>query len=154
MIHLRKLFILVLAFNRFSSVPPVVAQMTNIRVSEIENIIMAGNCIDHIPSETLMEMKYAKKVDLRMNQLTLLGSETMKFSVLEHLTHLDIRDNQVHDLDIRLLKTLEYLNCERNDMVLLKLNGLQLKNLFASQNCLESIHINPKPEYLFQMDLS
>ena len=41
-VSLHKLFILVLAFNRFVSLPPVVAQMTNVRVSEVENIIMAG----------------------------------------------------------------------------------------------------------------
>ena len=104
LVSLRKLFILVLAFNRFSVLPPVVAQMTNVRISEVENIIMAGNDIDKIPSETLMEMKYVKKVDLRMNQLTLSPTETMKFTVLEHLTHLDIRDNQVTDLDIRALR--------------------------------------------------
>ena len=40
---LRKLFVLVLAFNRFTSVPSVVAQMTDVRVSEIENVILAGN---------------------------------------------------------------------------------------------------------------
>jgi PH domain/leucine-rich repeat-containing protein phosphatase len=135
MLSLRKLFILVLAFNRFTSLPPVVAQMTNVRTSEVENIIMAGNEIDHIPSETLMEMKYVKKVDLRMNQLTLNATETMKLTVLEHLTHLDIRDNQVTDLDLRSLRTLEYLNVERNDMVSLQANGMSMKTLFASHNC-------------------
>ncbi len=135
LVHLHKLFILVLAFNRFSTVPPVVAQMTNIRVSEIENIIMAGNRIERIPSDTLMEMKYVKKADFRMNQLTLTANETMRFSILEHLTHLDIRDNKVLELDIRALKLLEYLNCERNEMVELRVNGMHLKNMLAAQNC-------------------
>lgn len=134
LINLHKLFVLVLAFNRFASLPLVIAQMTNVRVSEVENIIMAGNQIEKISSETLMEMKYVKKIDLRMNQLTLPTTETMKFTILEHLTHLDIRDNLVSELDVRALKMLEYLNCERNGMTTLQLNGSVLKNLFASSN--------------------
>ena len=79
-------------------------------------------------------MKYAKKIDFRLNQLTLPPSETVKFTVLEHLTHLDIRDNRVTDLDVRALKTLEFINCERNGMVGLQINGTALKSLFAGTN--------------------
>lgn len=134
MTTLSRLFILVLAFNHFTTVPPVVAQMTDVRISEVENIIMAGNRITNIPAETLAKMKYVKKADFRMNQLTLPPSETAKFSTLEHMTHLDIRDNCVKDLDIRMLRTLEYLNVERNDMTILQVNGMALKNLFAANN--------------------
>lgn len=109
--------------------------MTNVRYSEVENIIMAGNQIERISSETLIEMKYVKKLDLRLNQLALTTVETMKYTILEHLTHLDIRDNQVIDFDSRPIKTLEYLNCERNAMTSLHLNGTSLKFLFASSNC-------------------
>ena len=58
----------------------------------------------------------------------------MKFTALEHLTHLDIRDNDITELDIRAIRTIEYLNVERNSMVSLQVNGMQLKNLFAAQN--------------------
>lgn len=135
LLQLRCLFVLVLAFNRFASLPPVVAQMTNVRYSEVENIIMAGNQIEKISSETLVEMKHVKRLDLRLNQLILPTTETMKFTILEHLSHLDIRDNQVVDLDIRVIRTLEYLNCERNAISSLHLNGTSLKYLFAASNC-------------------
>ena len=79
-------------------------------------------------------MKHVKKVDFRMNKLTLAPSETMKFTVLEHLTHLDVRDNMVDDLDIRSVRTLEYLNCERNQMTNLQIHGAQLKTLHAAYN--------------------
>ena len=101
---------------------------------QVENIIMAGNQIEHLTVDLLAKMKYVKKVDLRMNQLTLPPSETIKFTMLEHITHLDIRDNRINDLDIRALKLLEYLNCERNEMTCLQVNGSALKNLFASYN--------------------
>ena len=98
--NLRKLFVLVLAFNRFTSIPPVVAYMTDVRISEVENIIMAGNQIEKLSGDIMTRMRYAKKVDLRMNLLTLPPSETVKFVALEHLTHLDIRDNKVRFLQL------------------------------------------------------
>jgi PH domain/leucine-rich repeat-containing protein phosphatase len=70
-------------------------------VFQAENIVLEGNQITRVSSEILVEMKYVKKVDLRLNQLTLPSTETLKFSVLEHLTHLDIRDNRVTELDLR-----------------------------------------------------
>lgn len=41
---------------------------------------------------------------------------------------------QVLDLDIRAIRCLEYLNCDRNGMRSLQVNGTSLKNLFASHN--------------------
>ena len=70
-----------------------------------------------------------------MNQLTLTPEETNKFTLLEHLTHLDIRDNKVGDINLKALKTLEYLNCGRNDINSIEINGLSLKNFFAPHNC-------------------
>jgi len=40
---LRHLFVLVLAFNRFTSLPRVLTWMSKLNVSEIENVILAGN---------------------------------------------------------------------------------------------------------------
>ena len=70
-----------------------------------------------------------------MNQLTLTPEETNKLTLLEHLTHLDIRDNKVGDINLKALKTLEYLNCGRNDISSIEINGLSLKNFFAPYNC-------------------
>ena len=50
MLTLHKLFILVLAFNRFPEVPPTVAQLTDVRISEVENVILAGNQIESLPA--------------------------------------------------------------------------------------------------------
>jgi len=40
---LRRLYVLVLAFNRFVKLPTVLTRMTKLNVSEIENVIFAGN---------------------------------------------------------------------------------------------------------------
>lgn len=154
LITLKKLFILVLAFNKFTAVPNAIALMTNVRMTEVENVIMAGNAIEHLPGDLLEKLKYVKKIDLRMNQLTLPPSESTKFHLLEQLTHLDIRENDVGDLDIRAIRTLEYLNCERNNITTLQVNGSSLKNLFAAHNQITLFSVVPKPEWLQTVDLS
>lgn len=45
---LRRLFALVLAFNHFVNLPPVLTRMTKTNVSEIENVIFAGNQVSYI----------------------------------------------------------------------------------------------------------
>lgn len=40
---LKRLYVLILAFNEFTELPRVVAKLTNAKVSEVENVIMAGN---------------------------------------------------------------------------------------------------------------
>lgn len=57
---------------------------------------MAGNQVSRLPTELLLFMNHIKKIDLRMNKLQLLPTETAKFHSLEHVTHLDIRDNGVN----------------------------------------------------------
>jgi len=91
--------------------------------------------IQQLDGDTLTEMQQVKKLDLRMNRLVLCADETLHFGRLERLTHLDVRDNRVCELDISAVTTLEYLNCERNAMSSLRVNGTALKNLFAACNC-------------------
>ena len=74
------------------------------------------------------------QVDLRMNNLSLPASETVQMAIMEQLTHLDLRMNNIIELDLRNVKSLEYLNVERNDLHTLQLNGTQLKTVFASHN--------------------
>ena len=76
-----------------------------------------------------------------MNQLVLSADETVNFSAFERLTHVDVRDNRVNELDISAVRTLEYLNCERNAMSTLYVNGTALKNLFVACNCEYYVHM-------------
>ena len=138
---LSRLFVLVLAFNRFESLPEVVAAMTDVRVSEVENVIMAGNRVTSLPPETIAKLKYVKKLDLRMNQLSLPAAETSRFTSFEHLTHMDLRNNVIEELDVRGVRTVEYLNVENNLITSLMVNGAQLKNLFAANNCTSHLFV-------------
>jgi len=83
----------------------------------------------------MSEMRHVKKLDLRMNRLVFSADETVNFSVFDRLTHVDVRDNRVSELDMSVVRTLEYLNCERNAMASLHINGTALKNLFVACNC-------------------
>ncbi|VDI24410.1 PH domain and leucine-rich repeat-containing protein phosphatase [Mytilus galloprovincialis] len=150
---MKSLHVLVLAFNHFTTVPEVLLNSQHAAL-QLDSIIMAGNRIEKLTYEVLSKMQHIKKVDFRTNLLSLLPSETTKFSFLETLTHLDVRDNQIPDLDIRSLKGLEYLNCERNEMHTLQINGMSLKNVLASHNKLETFSINPKPEWIVNIEIS
>jgi len=48
---LRRLFVLVLAFNRFLHLPPVLTRMTKPNVSEVENVILSGNQVDAVDTD-------------------------------------------------------------------------------------------------------
>ena len=63
---------------------------------QLDSIIMAGNQISRLPADHLSQMTHIKKIDLRLNRLRLLPTETAKFQSLEHVTHVDIRQNQVN----------------------------------------------------------
>ncbi|XP_071092127.1 PH domain leucine-rich repeat-containing protein phosphatase 2-like [Haliotis cracherodii] len=151
--QMKRLVVIVLAFNRFTFIPSVLCQSQHASY-KLDSLIMAGNQISRLPTDYLDHMTHIKKIDLRMNKLQLLPTETARFQSLDHVTHLDIRDNEIIDLDIRAIRALEYLNCERNMIRSLQINGTSLKNIFVSHNKIESISINPKPEWLVSMDVS
>ena len=134
LVALHRLSSLAVPFNRFITLPLVAAQMTHVQVSDVEVVSLAGNSIERLSSNALTELKYAKRLDLRLNELTLPTTDTLKFGVLERLTYLDVRDNHISELDLHVLRSLEYLNCERNSMVSLRLNGTSLRVLAAARN--------------------
>ncbi|XP_052816622.1 PH domain leucine-rich repeat-containing protein phosphatase 2-like isoform X2 [Mya arenaria] len=153
MSRMRNLLVLVLAFNHFTSIPAVLQQSTE-SLLRIDSLIMAGNRIEKLPHDVLSKIHHIKKIDFRMNRLTLTPSEMAKFHLLELVTHLDVRDNAITELDVRPLRNLEYLNCERNNIHNLQVSGCAIKTVFAMKNELTSFNISPKPEWLVTLDLS
>ena len=133
MSQMRNLLVLVLAFNHFTTIPSVLL-MSQDSLLKIDSLIMAGNHLQNLPSDVLERMQHIKKIDFRMNMLVVSASEVVKFHLLELVTHLDVRDNKVSDLDVRALRALEYLNCGRNCLHTLQVNGAAIKTLVAAQN--------------------
>ena len=133
MSQMRNLLVLVLAFNHFTTIPSVLLMHPD-SLLRIDSLIMAGNRLENLPLELLNRMQHIKKIDLRMNSLSVSPVEVVKFHLLELVTHLDVRDNKISELDVRSLKALEYLNCSRNSLHTLQVNGAAIKTLVATQN--------------------
>jgi len=140
---MRHLLVLVLAFNHFSTIPTVLQKSQN-SLLRIDSLIMAGNRIEKLPHDVLSKIPHIKKIDFRMNKLTLTPSEMAKFHLLDLVTHLDLRDNAITDLDVRPLRNLEYLNCERNKVQSLQISGGAIKTVLAMKNggCTTNIYLN------------
>lgn len=69
----------------------------------------------------------------------------------KHITHMDLRDNQLTDLDLSSLCSLEQLHCERNQLRELTLSGFSLRTLYASWN---SEFSTQPPVFVFNCSLS
>lgn len=134
-----KLLVLVLAFNCFTTVPHILLQLEDTTL-RIDSLIMAGNRIEKLPHDVLNKIQHIRKIDFRMNKLTFSPNEMAKFHLLELVTHLDVRDNSITDLDVRPLRSLEYLNCDRNKIHSLQVSGGAIKTLSAKRN--GSVFIN------------
>ena len=139
-----------LAFNRFETVPDALTHMTDFN----ESLIMAGNrmcdhchpqveqfgavCsvsdIAHLTENLATQLKDLKRIDLRFNDLGLKADEALHLVSFEQLTHLDLRDNRIVELDLRFLQSLEFLSCERNQLQRLQLSGAALRTLLAAHN--------------------
>lgn len=67
-----------------------------------------------------------------MNHLKTMIIENLEGN--KYITHMDLRDNQLTDLDLSSLCNLEQLHCERNQLRELTLSGFSLRTLYANSN--------------------
>ncbi|XP_068115845.1 PH domain leucine-rich repeat-containing protein phosphatase 2 isoform X2 [Hyperolius riggenbachi] len=143
---LQQLTSLSLAFNDLTSFPAVFQNLTS-----VEKLCLAGNRVEFVNLQTLASMTHVKAVDLRMNHLTqVVGSP----EGINHVTHLDVRDNHLCALDLSCMGNLEQLHCERNQLKELTLCGFSLRALYAASNRLTSANVYLAPSLLYALDLS
>uniref|UniRef100_A0A8C9TSE7 protein-serine/threonine phosphatase n=1 Tax=Scleropages formosus TaxID=113540 RepID=A0A8C9TSE7_SCLFO len=135
-----------LSFNEFQEVPTVLE-----RLDSMERLCMSGNSLEvlHLQRFRLLRNKH---VDLRLNKICKVIPDEPDF--LQHMTHLDLRDNQLLELDASALPHLEVLRCDRNHLHALKICGSHLKILHASANELCQLEVFPIPGNLTYMDIS
>ncbi|XP_055459038.1 PH domain leucine-rich repeat-containing protein phosphatase 1 [Psammomys obesus] len=136
-----------LSFNEFTDIPEVLEKLT-----AVDKLCMAGNCMETLRLQALRRMPHIKHVDLRLNILRKLAADGVDF--VQHVTQLDLRDNQLADLDAMIFHNIEVLHCERNQLVTLNICGYSLKALYASSNELVQLDVYPVPNYLSYMDVS
>ncbi|XP_068428112.1 PH domain leucine-rich repeat-containing protein phosphatase 2 isoform X1 [Clinocottus analis] len=136
-----------LSFNNFSHIPAVLE-----RLSAVDKLAMAGNRVESLELCTLARMSHLKNIDLRLNRLHWVKSESLE--AVSQVTQLDLRDNCLDSLDLSSVCNLETLHCQRNQLGTLTLSGFTLRMLHASSNRLSTVNIYPVPNQLTYMDLS
>ncbi|XP_070254592.1 PH domain leucine-rich repeat-containing protein phosphatase 2 isoform X2 [Myotis yumanensis] len=89
---------------------------------------------------------------LKMNHLKTVVIENLEGN--KYITHMDLRDNQLTDLDLSSFCSLEQLHCERNQLRELTLSGFSLRTLYANSNRLTAVNVYPVPSLLTSLELS
>ncbi|XP_037733345.1 PH domain leucine-rich repeat-containing protein phosphatase 2 isoform X2 [Chelonia mydas] len=145
--NLQQLCSLGLSFNNFSEVPVVCEKLT-----ALDKLAMAGNQLETLNLGMLNRMSHIRYVDLRLNHLWRLSVDSLEGN--KSVTHMDLRDNQLTDLDLSFLGSLEQLHCERNQLRELTLSGFSLRALYANTNCLMTVNVYPVPSLLTCLEIS
>uniref|UniRef100_A0A8C6PTY4 protein-serine/threonine phosphatase n=1 Tax=Nothobranchius furzeri TaxID=105023 RepID=A0A8C6PTY4_NOTFU len=143
---LQRLSYLGLSFNQFNHVPQVLEQLDS-----MEKLCMAGNRLETLTLQNFRLLR-VKHIDLRLNKISVMVPDEP--DLLRHVTQLDVRDNQLTELDASVFPRLEVLHCERNHITTLKVKGSLLKGIYASCNELRQLDISPVPSNLSYMDIS
>ncbi|XP_054888886.1 PH domain leucine-rich repeat-containing protein phosphatase 1 [Poeciliopsis prolifica] len=143
---LQRLSYLGLSFNQFSHVPQVLE-----RLASMEKLCMAGNNQETLTLQNF-RLLHVKHIDLRLNKISVMVPDEP--DLLRHVTQLDLRDNQLTELDASIFPRLEVLHCERNHITCLKVKGSLLKGIYASNNELRQLDVSPVPSNLTYMDIS
>uniref|UniRef100_A0AAR2ISA9 Leucine-rich repeat protein SHOC-2 n=1 Tax=Pygocentrus nattereri TaxID=42514 RepID=A0AAR2ISA9_PYGNA len=136
-----------LSFNNFPGIPAVLE-----RLGAMDKLAMAGNRVEVLELSSLLRMSHIKSIDLRLNGLHCVKSETLE--PIKQLTQLDLRDNRLTSMDLSAACNLETLHCQRNQLETLTLSGFALRTLHASNNRLATVNVYPVPNQLTHMDLS
>ncbi|XP_068175369.1 PH domain leucine-rich repeat-containing protein phosphatase 1-like [Antennarius striatus] len=135
-----------LSFNRFTCVPPVLE-----RLGGLERLCLAGNQLGGLELAALQWLP-VRHVDLRLNRLRAVTGGPPE--QLIHVTQLDLRDGGLQELDVRPLRRLELLRCDRNALRRLQVAAEALRGLHAAHNELEQLEVDPAPELLSVLDVS
>ncbi|XP_056356822.1 PH domain leucine-rich repeat-containing protein phosphatase 2 isoform X2 [Oenanthe melanoleuca] len=145
--NLQQLSCLGLSFNNFCELPAICEKLVT-----LDKLALAGNLLETLDLTVLNRMNHIKSVDLRLNNLKRAASDTLEGN--KSVAYMDLRDNQMTDLDLSSLVSLEQLHCERNKLRELTLSGFSLRALYANSNCLTAVNIYPVPGLLTCLELS
>ncbi|NWY90360.1 PHLP2 phosphatase, partial [Loxia curvirostra] len=145
--NLQQLNCLGLSFNNFCELPAICEKLVT-----LDKLALAGNLMETLDLTVLNRMGHIKSVDLRLNNLKRAAADTLEGN--KSVAYMDLRDNQMTDLDLSSLVSLEQLHCERNKLRELTLSGFSLRALYANSNCLTAVNIYPVPGLLTCLELS
>ncbi|XP_014250078.1 protein phosphatase PHLPP-like protein isoform X2 [Cimex lectularius] len=126
--------------NRIASLPPFLVRQP----------MRALTLLDANEGEERVKPEDLKSINLRANLLKgniILGN-------YGNLTQLDVSENSIECLDLTALDKLQSVQCSKNKLQDLSLNGTSLTSLIAGNNCLTKLSIYPKPTKLKHLDIS
>ncbi|XP_068384379.1 PH domain leucine-rich repeat-containing protein phosphatase 2 isoform X3 [Eschrichtius robustus] len=128
-----------LSHNKLGSFPVLLCE-----ISTLTELNLSCNGFHDLPSQIGNLLK--------MNHLKTMVIENLEGN--KYITHMDLRDNRLTDLDLSSLCNLEQLHCERNQLRELTLSGFSLRTLYASSNRLTAVNVYPVPSLLTSLELS
>uniref|UniRef100_A0A336KQA3 CSON012944 protein n=1 Tax=Culicoides sonorensis TaxID=179676 RepID=A0A336KQA3_CULSO len=152
----RNLTTLEVAHNRLEKLPPFMLNIKQIPNKNAKNGINGNSHrhkIDITKFNESQDENYnppLTKINLRANHLKgniILGNYGF-------LTQLNVSENSIQTLDLSALDRLESLQCCRNNLEELTLNGRALNSLIAGNNKLKLLSIEPAPVNLQHLDIS
>ncbi|XP_058825668.1 protein phosphatase PHLPP-like protein [Topomyia yanbarensis] len=149
--RLGKLTSLNVAYNQLTSLPH--SMVTNMRSAGIfhrKGSVRNGHRRDSLEKDDENDESTLTKVNLRGNHLKgsiILGNYGL-------LTQLDVSENSIETMDLSALDKLETIQCFRNNLKELTLNGRHLHSLIAGNNNLTKIIVRATPTKLKHVDIS
>ncbi|KAL5281301.1 PHLPP2 family protein [Megaselia abdita] len=151
--YLRNIKILQFSNNKLTEIPEFLREKHNMNITIDQNDSSNDKLLNNLKvksSEINNLNSPLNKLSLRTNNLKgniILGSYS-------NLTHLDISENEIECLNLKNLDKLETLQCCRNQLKELVVNGNYLTSLIADHNELKKITIEPHPTRLRHLDVS
>ncbi|XP_055544111.1 protein phosphatase PHLPP-like protein [Wyeomyia smithii] len=165
---------LILEKNELLELPNSLHRLTNLRILNV-----AYNQLERLPSFMVNNMrptgifqrndslrsssrrdsleKDDYKIDATLTKVNLRGNQLKGSIILGNyglLTQLDVSENSIEVMDLSALDKLETIQCCRNNLVELTLNGRHLHSLIAGNNNLTKISVRATPTNLKHIDIS
>ncbi|XP_058452198.1 protein phosphatase PHLPP-like protein [Malaya genurostris] len=139
------------AYNQLETLPYfMVNNMRSTRFFHRSDSLRSGHRRDSLEKDDDKTEPALTKVNLRGNQLKgsiILGNYGL-------LTQLDVSENSIENMDLSALDKLETIQCCRNNLKELTLNGRHLHSLIVGNNNLTQILVRVTPNNLKHVDIS
>ncbi|XP_029727244.2 protein phosphatase PHLPP-like protein [Aedes albopictus] len=141
------------AYNQLDRLPAFMVNSSNMRpvgLFQRNDSVRNGHHSDPLDKDV-------EKIELPLTKVNLRGNQLKGSIILGNyglLTQLDVSENSIEIMDLSALDKLETIQCCRNNLKELTLNGRHLHSLIAGNNNLTKIMVRATPTNLKHIDIS